>query len=329
MADLSGLNPYSNPTQNNPAMKNLYDILNNQDDKSIFSGGSARSQAQKIMEQYDEKMKTDAANTDKSEVDSNAAAQAKTAADVVGAADKFYTSGAELMNNAKKAESGKTVGAVSAAEGGANIAKNIKDFVNTYNKTLDEAKTGSKNGTITNGDAKKVKGMLDTTAAYEKKLAEMGITIGSDNKLSIDTDKLNASTTDQVKELFSGAKSFGAGIMRKADALTGYTASAYDRNVANQYGGGKEKGLAEPESPIDAGAKEEAAAGNAAGGTTTGGTTTGAAETNENAQTAAGSVTKQAGYTPPKGGGYDPIAAAEQRAKEREEAAKIKAAGVE
>jgi hypothetical protein len=327
MADLSAMNAYSNSMQNNPAMKNLYDILNEQDDKSIFSGGSARSQAQKIMEQYNEKQKSDAANTDKAEVDTGAAAQAKTAADVVGAADKFYTAGAELMTNAGKAESGKTIGEVSAAEGGVNLGKNITDFVNTYNKTIDEAKAGSKNGTITNGDAKKTKAMLDTTAAYEKKLADLGITIGSDNKLSINTEKMNAASTDLAKELFSGAKSFGAGVMRRADALTGYTASAYDRNIASQYGG-KQSGLPEPKNPLDSNPAEQSAAGGEAGTGAAAGTGT-TAETNTGAQTAANSVTKQAGYTPPKGGGYDPIAAAEQRAKEREEAAKIKAAGVE
>ncbi|MDR0992365.1 MAG: hypothetical protein LBL87_05640 [Ruminococcus sp.] len=336
MADLSAMNAYSNSMQNNPQMKNLYDILNNQDDKSIFSGGSARSQAQKIMEQYDEKTKADAAaNTDKSEVDPGAAAQAKTAADVVGAADKFYTSGAELMNNAKNAESGKTIGEVSAAEGGVNLGKNITDFVNNYNKTIDEAKAGSKNGTLTNGDAKKTKALLDTTAAYEKKLAEMGITIGSDNKLSINTDKMNAASTDLAKELFSGAKSFGAGVMRRADALTGYTASAYDRNIASQYGGGNQKGgLAAPASPLDNNAGQQGAAAAGAAGETAAPAEGAAATTdtanNTNAQTAANSVTNQQGYTPPKAGGYDPIAAAEQRAREREEAAKLKvAAGVQ
>jgi hypothetical protein len=256
------------------------------------------------MENYNEREKADAAaNTDKSEVDKDAAAQAKTAADVVGAADKFYTSGAQVMDSAKKAESGKTIGEVSKAEGGVNLSKDITEFVNTYNKTLDEAKSGSKNGTLTNGDAKKVKGMLDTTAAYEKKLAEMGITIGADKKLSINADKLNAASTDQAKELFSGAKSFGASVMRKADALTGYTASAYDRNIANQYGGAKqgtqESGLPEAESPVDNGTAEE----EAAAGTGTGANTEATGETNENAQTAAGSVTKEAGYTPTNGGG--------------------------
>jgi hypothetical protein len=321
------MNAYQN-SMNNPAMKNLYDILGKQDDKSIFSGGTARDQAAKVMEEYSKRETTEATNTDKSEVDANEGAKAKTAADLVGASDKLYTYGADLMQTAKNAESGKTIGEVDAAgeKGKKSFSDSVKDFVNNYNKTLDEAKAGSKNGSLSNGDAKKVKNLLDTTSAYEKKLAEMGITIGSDNKLSINADKLSKATTDQAKELFSGAKSYGANVLRRADSLTGYTASAYDKNMKNSYGGGAQEaaapaaddsGLAEPTSPVQVNAAEE--------------TATGAnAKPDNETQAAATSATKQAGYVPPRGGGYDPIAEAERRAAEREEAAKVKAAaGVE
>jgi hypothetical protein len=345
MADLSAMSAYQN-TMNNPAMKNLYDILGNQDDKSIFSGGTARSQAGKIMEEYS-KRETEAANTDKSEVDPEKGAQTATAANIVGASDKLYTYGADLMQNAKNAESGKTIGEVSAAteKGKTNLSQSIKDFVANYNKTLDEAKAGSKNGSLTNGDAKKIKNLLDTTSAYEKKLAEMGITIGSDNKLSINSDKLSMATTDQAKELFSGAKSYGANVLRRADSLTGYTASAYDKNIKNNYAGGKEtiiapeapeeeaattaddSGLAEPTSPVEVNANEAAPVDETPGAANTAAS---GVETDTETQAKAGSVTKQAGYVPPRSGGYDPIAEAERRAAEREEAAKVKAAaGVE
>jgi hypothetical protein len=362
MADLSALGAYQN-SMNNPAMKNLYDILGNQDSNAIFSGGTAKDQASKIMEQYNEKMKTDAKNTDKSEVDAAEGAKTKTAADLVGAADKLYTYGAELMQNAKNAEGGQTIGAVSAAgeSGKSNLAQNIKDFVSNYNNTLDEAKAGSKNGSITNGDAKKVKNLLDTTSAYEKKLAEMGITIGSDNKLSINMDKLNSASTDLAKELFSGSKSFGANVLRRADSLTGYTATSYNRAMTNAYGGrqagGDDSGLADPTSPVATNASETApvnstpgaatpaeeagaaatgaaATGAAAAGTDAAAAGTGAAagteKTNAQSAAAATSATKQPGYTPPRGGGYDPIAEAERRAAERAEAGKVKlAAGIE
>jgi hypothetical protein len=338
MADLSALNAYQNST-NNTAMKNLFDILGKEDSKSILGGGTARSQAAKIMEQYDERMKTEASNTDKADVDSEKAAQTKTAADIVGAADKLYTSGAQLMNNVKNAESGSTIGEVSAVsgKGKTDLAQSIKDFVSNYNKTLDEAKAGTKNGTITNGDAKKVKNMLDTTSAYEKKLSEMGITIGSDNKLTIDTAKLSASSVDQAKELFSGAKSFGANILRRSDALTGYTATGYEKNMKNAYGGAEEaepavttddSGLAEPTSPTEVNAAEEAPADSTPGADVPAEDAAKAPDTQT--QAAATSVTKQAGYVPPRSGGYDPIAEAERRAAERAEAAKVKAAaGVE
>jgi hypothetical protein len=332
------MNAYQN-SMNNPAMKNLYDILGKQDDKSIFSGGTARDQAAKVMEEYT-KRETEATNTDKSEVDANEGAKAKTAADLVGASDKLYTYGADLMQTAKNAESGKTIGEVDAAgeKGKKSFSDSVKDFVNNYNKTLDEAKAGSKNGSLSNGDAKKVKNLLDTTSAYEKKLAEMGITIGSDNKLSVDTNKLANATTDQAKELFSGAKSYGANVLRRADSLTGYTASAYDKNMKNSYGGGAQEqtpaapaaddsGLAEPTSPVQVNAAEETAANTTPGASVPAEEAAGA---NSDTKAAATSATKQAGYVPPRGGGYDPIAEAERRAAEREEAAKVKAAaGVE
>jgi hypothetical protein len=345
MADLSAMSAYQN-TMNNPAMKNLYDILGNQDEKSVFSGGTARSQAGKIMEEYN-KRETEAANTDKSEVDAKEGAKAEMAANIVGASDKLYTYGADLSKAASSAESGKTVGEVTAAtaKGERSITDSVKDFVSSYNKTLDEAKAGSKNGTLTNGDAKKVKNLLDTTSAYEKKLAEMGITIGSDNKLSINADKFAKATTDQVKELFSGSKSYGANVLRRADSLTGYTASAYDKNIKNSYAGGKEEiltpeapeetaapttddsGLAEPTSPVQVDANAEAPVDETPGAANA---AVPGAEADKETQATAGSVTKQAGYVPPRSGRYDPIAEAERRAAEREEAAKVKAAaGVE
>jgi hypothetical protein len=345
MADLTAMNAYQN-SMNNPTMKNLYDILGKEDDKSIFSGGTARNQASKIMEKLKD-VETEAANTDKSEVDASEGAKTATAANIVGASDKLYTYGADLSKAASAAESGKTIGEVSAAtaKGERSLTDSIKDFVSNYNKTIDEAKAGSKNGSLTNGDARKVKNLLDTTAAYEKKLSEMGITIGSDNKLSINTDKLASATTDQAKELFSGAKSYGANVLRRADSLTGYTASAYDKNIKNSYAGGKEdvlapkdpeeteapaddSGLADPTSPTQVNPNEEAPV-----NSTPGAADEAAApgtETNKETQAKAGSVTKQAGYVPPRSGGYDPIAEAERRAAEREEAAKVKAAaGVE
>jgi hypothetical protein len=348
MADLSAMSAYQN-SMNNSAMKNLYDILGKQDDKSIFSGGTARDQAAKVMDEYN-KRETEAANTDKSEVDPAEGAKTATAANIVGASDKLYTYGADLMQNAKNAESGKTIGEVSASteKGKPNLSQSIKDFVANYNKTLDEAKAGSKNGSLTNGDAKKIKNLLDTTSAYEKKLSEMGITIGSDNKLSINSDKLANATTDQAKELFSGAKSYGANILRRADSLTGYTASAYDKNIKNAYAGGKEEilateapeeeaatttddsGLSEPTSPVQVNASEEAAADSTPGASVPAEEAAAGTKPDTETQAAAGSVTKQAGYVPPRSGGYDPIAEAERRAAERAEAAKVKAAaGVE
>lgn len=91
------------------------------------------------------------------------------------------------------------------------IYKGVKDFVDNYNSTLDAAKDSNVT-TIKRGYS----GMISATKANESMLNKMGITIGTDNKLSIDEDKFKKADIIKIKSLFNTSNAYGHTITRKA-----------------------------------------------------------------------------------------------------------------
>ncbi len=61
--------------------------------------------------------------------------------------------------------------------------------------------------------------MVNSTKAYSRTLKRIGISVGSDNRMSIDEDKLKASSPLTMKSLFSGSYSLANRIADKASYI--------------------------------------------------------------------------------------------------------------
>jgi hypothetical protein len=83
------------------------------------------------------------------------------------------------------------------------IYKAVTSFVTDYNSLVSGA-AGSSDHSILRTAAN----MVSNTSANKKLLAEIGITIGSDNKLSIDESSFKSADMAAVKSVFYGAGSF-------------------------------------------------------------------------------------------------------------------------
>lgn len=91
------------------------------------------------------------------------------------------------------------------------IGKAIDAFVKDYNSLIDSA------GDLdTNSVLKKAVYLTSATKANEKLLKEVGITIGKDNHLSVDADKLKEADISKLKTLFNGTNSYADKVYEKA-----------------------------------------------------------------------------------------------------------------
>lgn len=114
---------------------------------------------------------------------------------------------------------------VFASEDTTKMVSAVKDFVSAYNNTIKEVEDASGNV------ATKANSMISSTKAYEKSLAEIGIAIGDDNKLSVDEEKLTSADTTKVKELMNSSSSFVGQTAKKAIEI-----GAAAQNAANGVG---------------------------------------------------------------------------------------------
>lgn len=109
------------------------------------------------------------------------------------------------------------------------VSSAVKDFVNNYNTALEQAaKVNSKPVSQT------VNWMTSLTGTMSKTLAKAGITVGVDNKLSLNEDALKNASMTTVKSLFEGKFSYGSQIGEKAESLS--KASVMSTGLYNSYG---------------------------------------------------------------------------------------------
>lgn len=107
------------------------------------------------------------------------------------------------------------------------ISKAVEGFVSSYNKTLDAVVDVSNTQALRTGTF-----MVSGTKAFESNLNKIGITIGKDNKLSLDSEKLKAADVNDIKSLFNGTTSYATNMATKAISLSNTSSQALTYNQA-------------------------------------------------------------------------------------------------
>lgn len=100
------------------------------------------------------------------------------------------------------------------------LSSKVKDFVSSYNTVLADVKK-SDSSNVRN----LATGLEHSTVSYAKKLETIGITVNSDNTLSVDTDKLKSADKLAVKSVLGSHSSFVGSTMKLASKI-GSTATA-------------------------------------------------------------------------------------------------------
>lgn len=106
--------------------------------------------------------------------------------------------------------------------------KNVKAFVNAYNDMIDstvdsESKTVNRN----------IEAIINATAQNSDILSNVGITVDSDNKMSLDEDEFKNSKQADLKTLFKGESSFLSGIISRTSNI--YTNTVSELNKTSGY----------------------------------------------------------------------------------------------
>lgn len=114
------------------------------------------------------------------------------------------------------------------------IAKAVNTFVSEYNSAV-KAGSESTNSNV----ARNTSYMTQQTRIYARSLSEVGITIGKDNTLSVDSDKLKGANIDTLKRVFNGTTSFASQTASRSSSIsqaaTRAASSAYTYNNTGKY----------------------------------------------------------------------------------------------
>lgn len=98
-----------------------------------------------------------------------------------------------------------------------SIYKSVSSFVDNYNDLIKSTADSGNNAVLTSAAS-----MVGSTRVNEELLDSVGITVGSDNTLSIDEKQFKAADVSTIKSLFNGTGSYG------------YRISAGTTNIYNQ-----------------------------------------------------------------------------------------------
>lgn len=105
----------------------------------------------------------------------------------------------------------------------AAINSAIKEYVKAYNDMIESAGSAETKSVLRTATT-----MIGDTAAVSKLLDQVGIKIGSDNKLSIDEDKLKEASMGTLKTLFEGYGSYADKISGRASSISRNAKEATD-----------------------------------------------------------------------------------------------------
>lgn len=109
------------------------------------------------------------------------------------------------------------------------ITEAVQNFVDDYNEVVDKVGSSDDKSVLRNGVW-----MTGATKANADLLADLGITVGGDNKLTFKADDLKEAHMSTIKHMFTGANSFADDVFNRAlkisnvvEQSAGKTGSAY------------------------------------------------------------------------------------------------------
>lgn len=149
----------------------------------------------------------------------------KTLTAIKSSADSLYASADKLLEQGSSSVFAKKDGKYDMDA----IYDSVKKFVDDYNSVIEN---GAKSNTTS--VLRTVSNMVEDTKSNSKNLANLGITIGSDNKLQIGEALFKKSDASDVKSMFNGAGSYGYTVLAKASQLN-YNVNT-EANKSNTYG---------------------------------------------------------------------------------------------
>lgn len=109
------------------------------------------------------------------------------------------------------------------------IAKAVKSFVSDYNSVV-KSGAGSSNSNV----VRNTQYMTKQTSIYKNSLSDVGITIGDDNTLSLDEEKLKSANIETLKRVFNGSTSFAAQTANRSRSIG--QAAVRAASTATTYG---------------------------------------------------------------------------------------------
>lgn len=90
----------------------------------------------------------------------------------------------------------------------------VKKMADSFNSVVDSA-----GKTDLASISQSVKWMTDSVSVREKQLGKLGITMGTDGKLSVDEEKFKAANLTDIKSVMAGKSSYISGIAQRATGL--------------------------------------------------------------------------------------------------------------
>ena len=172
-------------------------------------------------------------NTIKTEDSNSQLASTRDAAkELKESVSKLTTTGKDSLFNKKEIE--QEDGTTKEDYDWDGIYKAVSEFVKDYNSMIDAA-----NKSNTYSIANKTDNMTSLTRAMSKSLAKVGITVGVDNKLSIDEKTFKDAELYKVKSLFNGSTSYAAQVATSATGIANTSSSKLAQlngSMYNSYG---------------------------------------------------------------------------------------------
>ena len=171
---------------------------------------------------------TDAASTEDVLSSLTTSTNKKTTASTTGTADKTTATAANSLASTMS----DLASASYTSDNIDSLYSKVSDFVKNYNSTA-SAGTSSSISSVNNNNT----WMQGTTASNKNLLSQIGITVGSDNKLTLDESAFKKADLTTVKDLFGGNDSYSYGSQIGSRAQKMYSLAATGGTSDSTYTG--------------------------------------------------------------------------------------------